>query len=477
MRCGVHRILIVVVALMTALATSTAIASALPTGSSDGSSGGSSDGPSFYRPPSGPLPKAGTLIRAQPMSTFLRVPSSSGPIPASATRIMYSSTDANGHLVAVTGYFLQPSKPWSGGGPRPIVAYAGGAHGQGDQCAPSRVLESITLAPPGGPMAEIESLVTFDMVAKGYSVVGTDYMGLGTPGVHTFGNRIDQANAVIDSARAVFGLKGVDPASKVALAGYSQGGGAVAGAAEQLPTYAPDLAGKVVGIYAGGIPANLRKLLDFLDGHRFGGMIALAINGLIARYPDMAREIPPLLNPFGEQVLRVTSGFCLVGVSAMGSPQSRFWTKSLRGVGYIVDTHPDVRKRLAEQTVGMSRPLAVPILLSSNPVDPTVPLAQGDELFRRWCAMTPSSLEYRRIDFPILGQTTFGHVAGGVAAFNEIFGWLKDRFDGKPAAVGCRNRPGVSNGLLAGTGSGSGSAGSSSGSSGSGSGATGSSGR
>ncbi len=441
------------------LVSSAGVAAALPTGSSDGSSGsssgsagGSSDGyPAFYRTPTGPLPPAGTLIRAQPMPTFLTLPTSSGPVPAKATRIMYSSTDANNHLVAVTGYFLQPAR--QAAGPRKIVAYGPGAHGQGDQCAPSRVLESINLAPPGGPMAEIESLITYTMVAKGYSVVSTDYMGLGTPGVHTFGVRVDQANAVIDSARAVFGLPEVRDDSKVALAGYSQGGGAVAAAAEQLPTYAPDLASKVVGIYAGGIPANLRSLLNFLDGHRFGGMVGLTINGLMARYPDMAREIRPLLNPFGTGLLDTMSNFCLVGVSALGSPQSRFWTKSLRPVGYLVDTHPDIRKRVAEQTVGLRRPMDVPVLISSNPVDPTVPMSQGDVLFRMWCGTHPKSLEYRRINFPIIGRTTFGHVAGGVAAYNEIFFWLKDRFDGKPTIPGCRNRPGITNGMFAGTGS------------------------
>ena len=154
---------------------------------------------SFYTPPS-PLPAGspGDLIRVQNFRTFIGAPSGNGRIPAKAARILYRSVDSVGAPIAVSGYVLQSPKPWNGPGPRPVVAYAPGAHGQGDQCAPSRLLQSGATITPGGPMAEIESVITFNLLAKGYTVVSTDFVGLGTPGLHTFGVRLDMAHAVLD---------------------------------------------------------------------------------------------------------------------------------------------------------------------------------------------------------------------------------------------------------------------------------------
>ena len=455
------QVLVVVIASVAALASTVTTASALPAGSSSGSSDGSSGGIdlSFYQPPRGPLPPAGTLIKAKPIRTFFQLPTRNGPVPAKATLIMYSTTNGLGKVVPVTGYYLEPSKPWAGGGARPIISYGPGAHGQGDSCAPSRVLQSVTLA-PGGPMAEIESAITFDLVSRGYGLVSTDYIGLGMPGVHTFGMRVDQADAVIDAGRAVFGLPGVDPDSKVALAGYSQGGQAMSGAAELLESYAPEFSRKVVGIYAGGIPADLRKVTAFLDGRRLGGAGGLAINGAMALYPDWAQHIPKIFNAYGNALMKWLSNQCIVSVSALGSPKTKDWTKSGKSFGYLMDTDPILHRRVIEQTIGLRKPAAVPILLSSNPVDPTVPPLGGDDVFRSWCAKGPKSVEYRTIAFPVLGGTAAGHIAGGAAGFQEAIKWIGDRFAGKPAAVGCLRRPGVSNGLAAGSSGGGSSSGS-----------------
>jgi hypothetical protein len=37
------------------------------------------------------------------------------------------------------------------------------------------------------------------MVARGFAIVMTDYQGLGTPGLHTYVNRVAQGNAMLDT--------------------------------------------------------------------------------------------------------------------------------------------------------------------------------------------------------------------------------------------------------------------------------------
>jgi len=39
------------------------------------------------------------------------------------------------------------------------------------------------------------------MVARGFAIVMTDYQGLGTPGLHTYVNRVAQGNAMLDAGR------------------------------------------------------------------------------------------------------------------------------------------------------------------------------------------------------------------------------------------------------------------------------------
>ena len=196
----------------------------------------------FYTPPD-PLPKvaAGAVIRTQPMRLVYEPSGQLGGWVATARRIMYRSNDSRGVPNVVTGTYFEPDRPWTGTGPRPLVAFAPGTQGQGDQCAPSRVFEqSIHFSSGLDITLGYEEMFVATMVARGFAVVVTDYEGLGTPGVHTYVNRVAEAHAVLDAARAARSLPGTSltPDGPVALWGYSQGGGAV-GAAVELAPLAP----------------------------------------------------------------------------------------------------------------------------------------------------------------------------------------------------------------------------------------------
>lgn len=68
--------------------------------------------PAFYTPPAN-LPSAnGALIRSEPLPLALSLPGLDGPLPGTATRLMYKSTDSNGLPVAVTGAYIEPSAAW-----------------------------------------------------------------------------------------------------------------------------------------------------------------------------------------------------------------------------------------------------------------------------------------------------------------------------------------------------------------------------
>ncbi len=199
----------------------------------------------FYLPPD-PLPpgQPGDVVRTEPSRLVLEPSGQLGAILATGTRIMYRSTDARGNPIAVTGTYFEPDNPWPGNGPRPLISYAPGTQGQGNQCAPSRMFnQGIHYSGGWDIMFNYEELFVATMVARGFAIVMTDYEGLGTPPMHTFVNRLAEGQAVLDAARAATRLPGtsLDPNGPVAFWGYSQGGGAVASAAELASSYAPEL--------------------------------------------------------------------------------------------------------------------------------------------------------------------------------------------------------------------------------------------
>ncbi len=185
----------------------------------------------------GALPDApGRLLRQQVLETTLGLANA-----AAQFRILYSSTDGiDGHTrIAVSGLFFTPKgEPPAGGWP--LLAWAHETAGMADICAPSWTGYSLT----------VETFLNA-WLARGFAIVATDYQGLGTPGPHPYMAVRPAAYGVLDSIRAV---QGAFPAvgRKVLLAGYSQGAGAVFGAAGLQPSYAPEL--DILGTIATGIP-------------------------------------------------------------------------------------------------------------------------------------------------------------------------------------------------------------------------------
>ena len=126
----------------------------------------------FYTPPD-PLPPGapGDLIRTEPQRLVLEPSGQLGAYVAKGTRIMYRSTDGQGKPVAVTGTYFEPDNPWPGNGPRPLIAYATGPQGIGEQCAPSRLFsQGIHFSQGFDLQLNLEEGFPATMVARGFWV-------------------------------------------------------------------------------------------------------------------------------------------------------------------------------------------------------------------------------------------------------------------------------------------------------------------
>ncbi|MFD9431911.1 lipase family protein [Streptomyces sp. NPDC060002] len=399
--------------------------------------------PAFYTPPT-QLPAAnGALIRQEPLPLGLSLPGLDGrPLPGTATRLMYKSTDSSGDAVAVTGAYIEPSAEWKGGGARPLVAVASGTMGQGDQCAPSYALQHPLTVSGESLSVNYENLAIYRLLATGAAVVIADYVGLGaTDRLHTYVNRVDEGHALLDAVRAARALSGTSltSASRVGLYGYSEGGGATASAAELQPTYAPDV--QLAGTYAGAPPADLMAVMKGIDGSILVSALGWAINGFSQTYPDLADVAEANLNDAGRTALADSSTMCLgEAMIRYGFTRSTAWTTSGKSITDIIATEPRAQAALDEQRLGTLKP-AGPVRLATGVADDIVPHAQARQLAVDWCRKG-GNVTYAAVDLPNLGDKILtNHLAPLIADQGAAISWLTGRLKGEAATSNCWTMP------------------------------------
>lgn len=330
-----------------------------------------------------------------------------------AWSLRYRSTSATGAANEVSGTLLVPGSRWSGGGPRPVVSYAIGTHGLGDQCAPSAFLAQ-------GREQELGLMRM--ALSRGWAVVVPDYEGLGTPGDHTYAVAVAEGHAVLDAVRAATRVDGagVAPDAPVGLWGYSQGGGATAKAAEQAATYAPEL--DVRGAAPGGVPADLLAVAENLDGGPAAGLLVGATAGLDTAYPELG--LFAQLNARGKALVSAERTQCVEQMALTGA-----FTRSA-DLSTVPDPlhQPAVVEKLTANGAGSVAP-EFPVRVYHAERDELIPVAVGRALAADWCGLGVP-VEYEELPL----QT---HVGGAVAGAPHTVDWLADRFAGRPAPSTC----------------------------------------
>lgn len=358
----------------------------------------------FYLPPS-PLPdgKPGDVIRSR--ASEVGWPSAQ----ADAWQVMYLSTDALGERTAMTGTVLVPE----GVDPAtaPIVAFGSGTQGAAFRCAPSMMISS-------GAFYEQSGLN--DLLRDGYAVAVPDYEGYRPEPATTYVTGRSMGAAMIDVVRAAQRLTDADlsAGAKVAFRGYSQGGGAAAWAGELQPDYAPGL--NLVGIAAGGIPADPVQLALHLDGKQGFGVMAYALIGFDNAYPELKLE--SYLNEAGKQAFAEMATVCTLRLLidyAGKSIQDYTHTSPL--------LQPEWVARYEDNTLGANPP-AVPMLQYHATRDELVQFGQAKALRDDYCA-AGVPLTWQALDM--------GHIDGVYHGNADVLAFLNARMAGEPARSTC----------------------------------------
>ena len=116
----------------------------------------------FYDPPPGVPPAPGKLLRQGPHERGV-------PRGARGWRILYTTTRADGSPAVASALVLLPTpRP---DGPLHAIAWAHGTTGVARQAAPSLLDD---------PLVQGAMPAVAEVVARGWTIVATDYIGLGT---------------------------------------------------------------------------------------------------------------------------------------------------------------------------------------------------------------------------------------------------------------------------------------------------------
>jgi hypothetical protein len=315
----------------------------------------------------GPIPRPGTTIASVPLDPRVTL-SGAGP----AFRVLYSTTNQHDEPAVSTGaVFLPPGPPPPGG--FPVIAWAHGTVGLGDDCTPSAL-----------PRTPRDDEYLSHWLHEGYAVVASDYAGLGTPGLMSYLNSIATAHGVVDSVIAAHGL-GLPLSNRWAIVGQSQGGGAAISSARWATEFSRGSGLDYRGVVATGTPANIDKLVA-----QAGPALALPELGPIANAytayvlaalrearPDL--DVDSVLSAAGLDAAARAETLCTLALAdqlAHLTPAA-FFSRPLNAIPGMADA---LYAFMGTPTTGFDRPIFLGVGLLDRDVPPASTLTFYDQL-------------------------------------------------------------------------------------------------
>ena len=291
-----------------------------------------------------PIPAPGAVAATVPLD-----PSLSLPQAGRAVRQAYGTVDQHGrNAIATSAVFLPHGTPPPGGWP--VVAWAHGTTGLGDDCAPSTQ-----------PRSERDAEYLGHWLDRGYAVVAADYAGLGTPGLLSYLNGQAAARGIVDSLVAAR-ADGLPLSPRWALVGQSQGAGAALVTATRATELGAPAGLDYRGVVATGAPANIELIFQWggpgfppvslPPGLNLYAMYILA--GFRDQHPEL--DLNRFLTPAGREMVDAAETLCY---SAMREKVGDFQVSQAlsRPLKDIPDVFGLLQRYMGTPAVGYDRPV------------------------------------------------------------------------------------------------------------------------
>jgi hypothetical protein len=357
----------------------------------------------------------GQILQSQPVT----IEAVGFSTPYQAWQIQYVSENTSGAPQADIATVVKPAS--SSGQPK-LLSYQPAIDSDSSTCQPSYVL---TQPPSVDGIESLGGLESFAAVATGvslgYTVVIPDFEG--PDNAWTAG--IEEGHGTLDGIRAAenfapLGLTGAT--TPVGMMGYSGGSQASEFAAEEAPTYAPEL--NIVGAAIGGLPVNIADIAAKADGGLFAGVYFAAAVGLARAYPQI--DIDSLLNPAGEQMKQAISGMCI----AQFVPTYTFQRIERYTVGGVDPlTLPAVQQVAAADAMGVVGVPRIPMQIYMASNDELVDTPDVTALVAHDCA-AGEKIQYLR--FPLAE-----HITAEVEGLPGAIAYIQARFAGQQPPTTC----------------------------------------
>jgi hypothetical protein len=311
------------------------------------------------------LPAPGTVVASAPLPKRLWIPRST----SRAWKLTYVTRESHGRRALSTGtVFIPFGAPPRGGWP--VVSWAHGISGLGDDCAPSKV---------GPVLKQRDWSYLRTWMRQGYAVVATDYVGLGTPGLMPYLDVRAQAHSVVDMVKAGRAFTAhrrprLHLARKWVTIGQSQGGGAAIGTAR----YATRYGGRALsyrGAVGTGTPAYIEDYVELLGPEvpPLTGDLTAYLTYIVASLRDVHPElgIDGVLTPEGRKYVRLAETVCDEQFAAMmeGVGMGSFFTAPLA-------TLPGFRETVVDYMGMPETGFDKPFFMGHGALDVDVPYAQ-----------------------------------------------------------------------------------------------------
>jgi uncharacterized membrane protein HdeD (DUF308 family)/alpha-beta hydrolase superfamily lysophospholipase len=364
----------------------------------------------FYAAPRDTPDEPGRLVRAEPFTRDI-------PASAQAWRILYTTTGTDGGVRVASALVVVPLRTdETGDRPWPVIDWNHGTTGYAQHCAPSLQER---------PLWSGAMYVTRRVIAEGWAMVATDYIGLGTEGPHPYLIGEPSAHASLDAVRAARELPEAELSLSTVIWGHSQGGGAALWAGSMARSYAPEL--WVKGIAALAPASDPLALVDRVSNVTAGSIFAsFAFASFSEIYPDVSyREY---IRPGAETILRSMSERCLsdpgtivsvVAALSMGADLDVFAKDPTTGA---------LGRHLAESTTPLR--MDAPLLIAQGGDDSVVLPRTQTDVVERMCS-AGQLVDYRVYE----GFQHAAVVEGYSPLIPELLEWTRARFAGDPVPI------------------------------------------
>ena len=361
--------------------------------------------------------KPGTPLKTRDVT--LAADTNQTPLPAE--QILYRTTDTLGKAVASVTTVVPPA---TGTAQPRVAAYLSFYDALSSKCNPSYTLRGGNPGAANQQLTDLEQGTVRSLNQQGYIVTVPDFEN---QDLHWVAGR-ESGTSALDGITATLKALKLDRATPVGMMGYSGGSIAANWASELQPHRAPEL--NLVGTAMGGVPANLKHNLPYVDGTpEWSDVIPGAMIGISRAY---GVDLMDYLSKWGRKVARTESSQCI------GEMSGEFPNLTIKHL---------MKKRYEDiLAVPVFRRIMKDLRMGSVKGHPSAPMlmvwgnhdGKGDDVM---VAKDQAALaaEYCSQGVPVQTQELQGadHSQGGASFIPLAETWLAARFAGTPAPSTC----------------------------------------